>query len=74
MGIEDFVQFALSRGHSTYHLSGFLRLDQGMKEFVTQTGMGGYVMDSRLANLLEDDRLLMVMRELQHDIEDEMSF
>ena len=68
MGIEDFVQFAIGGGHSTYHLSGFMRLDASMKLFFVQAAVGGHPMEACLRILFEDDRLLLAMEELERDM------
>lgn len=72
LGVEDFVDFAIARGHGTYHLTSFGKLDRRMKQFFVQAAIGSYPMDACMDVLFDDDRVPLVLTKLQQEMDEEV--
>ena len=74
LGVEDFVEFAIARGHSTWHLRSFRKLNVRMQEFFLQAAVGSYPSDSCMDVLLKDDRFLLVLDRVLAELREEVDF
>lgn len=72
LGVEDFVQFSLGRGHSSYSLSSFMKMDIDMKEFFVLASIGSYAVDSCMAILLNDDRWTGLLGKLDDTMQEQI--
>ena len=74
LGIEDFVQFAVARGHSTWSLCSFQKLDPDIKQFFVQAAIGAYPADACMDIVIEDDRVPIILQRLDQEMQEELQF
>ena len=75
LGLSDIV--AITREDpcvSEYHLGGFERLSDQVLQYAITTAAGSYPMENFILSLLNDDRLLKCLPELEEDIQEEMHY
>lgn len=70
LGAQEFSQFAVSRGHSTYCLGNFSKLNSRMRQFFVCCGCGAYPVECCMAICMDDDRLCRVLPTLEHKMEE----
>lgn len=74
-GFSDLVQTIRSDPRaSDYHISGYGKLTNKVKQFVGTAAMAAYVCDAFLLELMADSRVPLRLRELEDAMNDEMRF
>ena len=75
VGTEQVVRETLAQpGVSSYHLGGFLCIDDEIKAIFIRIAGSAFVSDAALAALVEDDRLVRQYETLQRELSDELSY
>eukprot|EP00969_Alexandrium_andersonii_P286186 12651890-Alexandrium_andersonii.AAC.1 len=57
-----------AEGTSNYHLNGFLKLTAPVQTYLCAAAVGSFPVESFVAEVLEDDRLLRRKRELEQTV------
>ena len=72
VGLEHLVKGILARKHShKYHLSGFERLDAGIKRMLAITACSSLVSEKPLALLLQDNRLALTLPDIDREMDEQ---
>lgn len=75
LGLESLVQFVLDAGESRFHLGGFCdNLTAQVREFICVVSVSSRVPDSVLAVLVRDDRVPLVLQEIDAEIDLELTW
>lgn len=74
-GIDGLVAYIRAAPHfSDWHIHGWERMQPSLRFFVAVTGLSSYIPDAFLAAVLEDDRVVQNLAELEAAVEQEVEF
>ena len=75
LGLDELVRLTRADPHvSEYHIAGFDRLSLRVLEFTITAAVASYPMENFILSLLDDDRLLRALPNLEAELEEEMHY
>ena len=75
VGLDQFVAWLLkTKSVSEHYLGGYGRINLQLKRFCVVTALAGYVPDSFLALLMEDDRVCLHLESFKSVMQEELGF